>query len=545
VRGTPGALAAVRDNPALRRVQLAFLASTVGSWAYATVIIVWAYEAGGVAAVSLWMGARFALGAVVTPVGALYADRWPRRRLLILGDGARAVMVALTAVLVALDLAELLVFVLATLATLLVTPYMVALRAWLPQLARTPLELTATNGVQSTIESVARFAGPAVAGFLVAASGVAAVLAALVVAFAVSLVLVARVRPSPSARQGPRREDVASEAPGFLLELVAGFGALGRDRWLLLATVLVSLQALVSGASTVFLVVMAADVLGSPDTGLGVLNAALGVGSVLGGLLAIGRAGRGTLARDMTVGVVLWSAPLLLVTGWPTAALCVAAVGVLGLANPVVDVNVDTVMQRVSPPETLGRVFGALETCVIAASAVGALVMPLLLDAWSLPTALAVLGAPVGLLALVALPVMARLDARLVPPPALDLVRGLDIFAPLDPATLDLLARSVSERRFAAGEAIVTEGEESDEFYMVEFGRVRVTQGGRELRVEGPGDYFGEIGLLRDVARTATVTALDDTVLAVMARDDFLAAVTGHQESGRAAEVVVRRRLGG
>lgn len=541
--GTLGSMRAVFANRDLRRVQLAFLGSSIGDWAYATAIVVWAYDAGGASAVGIWMGIRFVLGAVTTPVAAVYADRWPRRRMMILADLARIVLVGGAALLVWLDTADLAVFVLATLASLMGTPFMIAQRALLPQLARTPTELTAANGVHSTIDSLAYFIGPAVAAALLVATDVETVLLVNVVTFVWSLVLVTRIRVASRSPISVREEGPDEPAEGVVAETLAGFRAIGSDRGLLLATVQVSLQTVIMGASSVFLVVMATEVLESGDAGLGYLNAIIGIGSVLGGVVAISRAARGRLGVDLTLGVVLWSAPLLLVTISPSAAACIAAVAILGFANPLVDVNIDTILQRLTPEEMMGRVFGALESCVVATAALGAVLMPVLLDAFSLRTALAVLAVPVAGLALLGLPAMSRLDSRLAAPLGLDLLRALDLFAPLDPSTQEQLARSLGEVRVAAGDVVVREGDESDLFFVLESGLVEVTQGGQVLRTEGPGEYFGEIGLLRDIARTATVTALEPSVLRTLTREDFLRAVSGHRDSGMAADAVVRRRL--
>jgi MFS family permease len=555
---TTDSLRAVLRNPNLRRVQLAFLGSSIGDWAYATAIVVWAYGVGGAKAVGIWMGIRFVLGALTAPVGATFADRWPRRRVMILTDLARAVLIAGAAVLIALDTGTAVVFVLVTLASLLASPFMIAQRALLPSLAQSPGELTAANGVHSTIESLAFFAGPALAAGLLAFTSVPVVLAANVVTFAWSLALVTRLtvdaaNQKPVAGTGPNDDGDAEPAdgetggdepsPGFVEETLAGFKAIRNDRALLLATVGVSLQTIVAGASVVFLVVMAAEVLALGPEGLGYLEAVLGVGAVVGGVLAIARSSRGTLGRDLTTGVVLWSAPLLLVTAWPSPVACFLAVALLGLANPLVDVNMDTIFQRVTPDAMLGRVFGALESCVIATMALGAFAMPFIIDWVGLRYALAVIAVPVAGFALAQLPAMLRLDARLTAPRGLDLLRAVDIFAPLDPATLESLARSLDEVHVPAGTVILREGAESDLFYVIESGQVQVTQGERTLRTEGPGDYFGEIGLLRDVPRTATITAVADTVVHTLARRDFLRAVTGHRESRTAAEGVVRRRL--
>ncbi|HEX6149096.1 MFS transporter [Nocardioides sp.] len=536
-------------------MQVAFLGSAVGDWAYATAIVVWAYDAGGARAVGIWLGIRFVLGALTAPIGAVYADRWSRRGLMMLTDALRAVAVAGAAVLIAVDLAAPMVFVLATLTSLLASPFLIAQRALLPGLSRTPAELAAANGLHSTIDSLAFFAGPALAAGLLVATDVPVVLVVNVLTFLWSLALVSRVvvpraegpRESGADESDESQDGASGPEETFLAETLAGFRIIGRDRVLLLTTVQVSLQTVIAGAMTVCLVVMADEILDSPDAGLGYLNAVIGVGSILGGMLAISRARRGTLGRDMTVGVVLWSLPLLLVTAWPTPAACFAAAALLGLANPLVDVNIDTIMQRLTPDELLGRVFGALESCAIATMAIGALAMPLLLELMSLQAALAVLAVPVAALALIGLPAMIRLDATLTAPRGLELLRSLDLFAPLDPATTEQLAGSLTEVRFAAGDVLVREGEESDRFFVVESGLVRVTQtdalGERVLRTEGAGEYFGEIGLLRDVPRTATITALEETVVLTLARDDFLRAVSGHRESGLAAEATIRRRL--
>lgn len=548
--GTRGALRAVLGNPNLRRVQLAFLGSAIGDWAYATAIVVWAYDAGGAGAVGIWLGIRFVLGALTAPIGALYADRWPRRRLMMLTDGLRAVLVAAAAVLVALDVADLMVFVLATLASLLASPFLIAQRAMLPSISRTPAELAAANGLHSTIDSLAFFAGPALAAGLLLVADVPVVLLVNVLTFLWSLAMVSRVVVPVAARIPVTGAEDSDPGPqeSFLAETLAGFGVIRRDRVLLLATVQLSLQTVIAGAMAVFLVVMADEILESPDAGFGYLNAVIGVGSILGGMVAIARASRGTLGRDLTVGVALWSLPLLLVTVWPSPVACYAAAALLGFANPLVDVNLDTIMQRLTPDELLGRVFGALESCAIGTMAIGAFAMPLLLELMSLQAALAVLATPVGVLALIGLPAMIRLDARLTAPRGLELLRSMDLFAPLDPRTTEQLARSLNEVRFVAGDVLVREGEEADRFFVVESGRVEVTQadpvrGDRVLRTEGPGEYFGEIGLLRDVPRTATITALEDTVVLTLARDDFLRAVSGHRESSLAAEATIRRRL--
>jgi hypothetical protein len=365
------------------------------------------------------------------------------------------------------------------------------------------------------------------------------VLDALTFGWSVALVVGVHIPPRP-ARPAT---DSMSDGEGFLTEALEGFRAIRGSRDLVLVTAATSAQTLVRGASTVFMVVMAADVLGTGPRGIGFLESAFGVGSILGGFVALSRVSRGRLARDLAWGVLLWSVPLVLVTTVAVPLTCFAAMVLLGIGNPLVDVNLDTVIQRVSPAAALGRVFGALETCFISTMALGALAMPFLIDSLGLRLALLVVAAPVTALALAGWQELRQLDSRLQQPRGLPLLRAIDIFAPLPPAQLDSLARELEEVRVAAGDDAVREGGTSDCFYVIASGLVEVTQGSRVLRREGPGDYFGEIGLLRDVPRTATVTAVEDTVLLALARESFLAAVTGEQDSRRAAESMVRRRL--
>jgi len=561
---TRGSIGTVFRNPGLRRIELALTGSMIGDWAYATAVTVWAYGVGGVTAVGVWTGVRLALMAVTAPFAATWSDRSPRKKVMIFSDLIRAVLVMAATLCLVLDTPAAPIFVLATLTSLLGTPFRCAQRALMPALANNPQELTASNGTSSTIESLAFFVGPALGALLIGVADVWVVFAVNALTFVWSMAMVIGIRvphrDEPAAVQPASVQQTVAEADGapaagdaeadgeparesFLAEISGGFRGILADRDLLVVTSLVCAQTVVAGASTVFFVVMAVEVLGGGANGVGYLNSVLGVGAVLGGFLAIARASRKRLAQDLTVGVVLWAAPLLLVTIWPSVPTVMLAVALLGLANPLVDVNLDTIVQRVTPDAVLGRVFGSIEACLIATMALGAFAMPLLLQWWSLRAALAFVGLGVAALALPCLPRMRRLDGRLTTPFGLELLQRITMFSPLTPATVEGLARKLTRVAVPAGEVILQEGGESDRFFVIESGLVEVTGAGKVLRREGPGEFFGEIGLLRDVPRTATITAVEDTVLQALGRSDFLAAVTGQRESALAAEDIVSRRL--
>jgi hypothetical protein len=270
----------------------------------------------------------------------------------------------------------------------------------------------------------------------------------------------------------------------------------------------------------------------------------MGAATILGGLIVLSRVGKGRLGQDMTTGVLGWSLPLLALAAFPSPVTAIAALAVIGLSDPWVNLGFETIPQRLVGDRVISRVYAAIESALIGAMALGAAVAPLMVHWIGFRESMAGLGVAVTLYALTTLRRMRRLDARLTDPVHLPLLRSIAVFAPLSPPTLETLARKLERVSIPAGQAIVREGEVSDRFYVIESGSVEVTQDGTVLRVEEAGDFFGEIGLLRDVPRTATVTALTDVEVLGLERQDFLGAVTGVTEARAAAEEVVSRRLG-
>ncbi len=349
---------------------------------------------------------------------------------------------------------------------------------------------------------------------------------------------------SPPTPNPPQPDDQPEEKVGAFAEMAGGFQHIRHDRDLLMVAILVCAQTVVAGATIVFGVTFAVEILKTGPAGVGIIDSVFGVGAILGGFYAIARSTRNRLAGDLALGTALWSLPLLLVVAYPSPATVFASAVLLGFGNPLVDVNFATIVQRLTPNAVLGRVFGAYEGALIGTMALGSAVMPFLITGLGLRWALAVLAVVVGVPALVFLPRCLRLDATLRAPAGTDLLRGIAIFSPLPPATIEALASLLTTESASAGTPVVREGDVSDRFLVIISGRVEVTQRGEHLRFEGPGEFFGEIGLLRDVPRTATVTATEDTTLYSLAREDFLDAVLGLDESLAAADDVVMRRLG-
>jgi MFS family permease len=329
----------------------------------------------------------------------------------------------------------------------------------------------------------------------------------------------------------------------FFAEASAGYREIFASRDLRVLIGLYCAQTVVAGASLVFTVSIALELLDVGRSGLGYLNATLGIGGLIGGFIALVLAQRGHLARDFGIGVVFWSAPLLLVAAWPTVGAAVAVMVLLGLANSVVDVNAYTILQRIAPKESMARVFGAMESAVIGGMAIGALLMPALIATIGLRWGLAVVGIGVSATVLFGTRGLQRIDLTSLAPAGLELLRGVSLLALLPEPTLERLARSLVRVEAAPGDVVIREGDSGDRFYVIETGMVEVTKNGRHIAQLGPGDYVGEIALLRDVPRTASVTATTATVFQTLDRAHFIPAVTGMGEFREAAETAMAGRL--
>jgi hypothetical protein len=217
----------------------------------------------------------------------------------------------------------------------------------------------------------------------------------------------------------------------------------------------------------------------------------------------------------------------------------------IGVSNIVEDVAGFTILQRTAPADVLSRVFGVVHSLFCATVAVGAILAPRLIDLIGVRWSLVTVGAILPVLALATRVPLVRLDDAAVDRGRqVELLRSIPIFSPLSPAVLEGLAARLEPVQVAAGDVIMRQGDSGDRFYIVAAGEVEVGIDGQVQAAQGPGEYFGEIALLRDVPRTATVIARTDAELYALEREDFVAAVTGHSASAEAAEAVVGARLG-
>ena len=294
----------------------------------------------------------------------------------------------------------------------------------------------------------------------------------------------------------------------------------------------------------VLLVPISFELLDIGEEGLGSLLAALGVGGLVGAFVAVGLVGR-RLSVAFGSSMLLWGAPIALIPVWPEHAVVLVLLGIVGLSNTIADVAGMTLLQRGVRDEVLARAFGVFDSLLLAMMAAGSALAPALQGWLGLDGALIATGLFLPAVTLLCWRRFARIDAAApVPRERLALLRGVPFLAPLPAPALEHLAGSLAAVEVEAGRTVFHEGDRGDRFYVIDRGNVEVQSAGRLIRTLGPGEFFGEIALVRDVPRTATVAASTSCSLLALEAAEFLGAVTGHASSAEAADAVIVSRLG-
>ncbi|HEY1565446.1 MAG TPA: MFS transporter [Solirubrobacteraceae bacterium] len=528
----------VGANAAIRRAQISFGAMWASEGAFTVGLAIVAFRDGGVAAVGVVTAARMAVAALLAPWLATVADRVRRERVLTGVGLVRAAALGGAAAVTASGGPTTVTYGLAVLATVAQVLYRPAHSALLPALCRSPEELTRANAVRGLLDSSATLGGPAAAAVLLAVSGPAAVFEACAGASLLGgLVVVGLAYDAP-----PR----STAAAGGAAELVRGFTVIARDRTLALITSLGVVQTFTRGCLTVFIVVVAIDLLGTGNSGVGVLTAAVGAGGMLGSVLAFGLVGRGRLAFWFGVGIALFGAPLVVLGVVGEQVPAILLLGVVGVGNALIDVGGFTLLARLVDETVLARMFAGFEAILTLGVAAGSLVAPLAVHLIGLRPALVLIGLLAPLAVFAAQPRLRSMDARLVVRDAdVATLRSIHMLSVLPLATIEQLAGSLEQAELERGQPAFREGERGEHFYIVRSGRAEVLRGERVVRTLGPGECFGEIALLQDRPRTATVRASMDQPLQVsrLRRGTYLTAVTGYPAAATAGDDLATSRL--
>jgi CRP-like cAMP-binding protein/Na+/melibiose symporter-like transporter len=522
------ALAARNKN--VRRVELAWGTAITAEWAYFVALGVFAYDKGGASAVGLAGLIRLLPSAVVAPGATSLGDRF-RREHLLLGAALLGALALGGSALAAFADSEGGVFACAAFFGISSTLIRPTLQALLPSLTRTPEELIASNAATSTVESIGTLVGPLVAGLLVKETsvGVTCTVAAAVVAVGVALLLLVRTEGEAVGR------GAHTERPAFAWRTVTEHPGAPA------VVVLMVSQAFVRGCLNVLIVVAAFRLLNGAAGTVGLLTGAIGAGGVVGALAAASFRSR-RLARVFALSLFGWGVPIALVAPSPELVAALVLLGIVGLSNSIEDVSGFTLLQRAIRDDALSGVLGLIWGSAMGALALGSIATPGLVRLLGARPAFVLVGALLPVLTVATFRRVRALDDLAAPTRQQLLVEGVPMFAPLSLAAKERLATKLLPLDVAAGERIVRAGDVGDRFYVVDSGSVAIGLDGGE-KEGGAGDYFGEIALLRDVPRTATVTAATATRLYALERADFLAAVTGHALAEAAAHEVVAERL--
>jgi MFS family permease len=529
-------LGAVSEGPRpTRRLEAASALWTTGEAIYLVGLIVYAFQVGGAPVVALVTVLQSLPSVVLAPAFMAATERIRRQQLLAGVLAVRFLAVAAACVLLATDGPAAGVLVVAAIDGIASTVLRPIRGTLVPMLARSPEELVAANVGITTGMSGASLVGPAVAAAVLALGSVQATFLLAAVLILAALATTARLR---NVADGPVPRPM--QRPGL-----AGLKALAdlpAARTIIAVTVG---QRFIRGMLTVLVATTALQLLVLDDAGVGVLNAAVGLGMVLGSVLSVALVGQPRLAAAFAGAIALQglglAGPALVPLVVPAFAFFVAS----GAGKAILEVAGNSLLQRTIPTAARGQVLALLESFVTASLAAGAVAASLLVN-WLGPSgALLAAGGLEVVLAVISWPWIRTVDAAaVVPERQMRLLRSVAFFRPLQLTTIEDLAGRLENVNAPAGADIVLQGEAGDRFYIVETGRLETLIDGEPIRALGPGDAFGEIALLRDVPRTATVRASTDATLASLTREDFLSAVTGHTDSATAAEAVVTSRVG-
>ena len=531
-----GVIAAYRrvlTNGPLARLLFGEFVSSIGDWLYlvAMLVLIW-NESNDPVVLGLIGAARIVPYIVLSVPAGIVADRFDRRLVLLITDVARGVIMLLIAGAVILDLSIWVVVALAIVATCFSAFFSPAIGAYLPALVKDESELGPANSAWSSLDNLAFFIGPAFAALLLSLGTLSVAFLLNALTFGIVAFVLLRL-PSGRAKEADKEdadaEEGAAAPPKVRQSLREVLRPLARPL-AGLAVVNVA-DGFVFGGLGVITVILAVDVFAVGEAGTGLLNSAVGVGGIVGAVVAGALVLRRRLSVPLLAGALALGAGMALLGLVGSFSLALVMIAIASAGALLLEIAAMTLLQRVVPDNVRGRTIGAMETLTVTAYAIGAFVVPVL--AASQPAAVLVAcGIIMAVSGVASVLLLGRFGVQ--EPhvdPAIRRLADIQMFAGLPPARIETAMRAATVRKVGAGEVIIKQDDPADNFYAIVDGRVEVTQstpGGdtRVLRQMAQGEFFGEIGLLSRVPRTATVTALTDGTLISLPGDAFLELVS-------------------
>jgi hypothetical protein len=483
---------------------------------------------------------------------AALADYMRPSRMLSVSYVVLTASISAIAVAVALSASFAVVCVLASIASLTTNGAKPSHATLLPGIVHTPDELTAANVMGGWADGAANLVGPGLAGITYATGGASLALGVMAALTFVSAAMTVRVKgPRAAIALDARHHDAAAIHPPrrplcSTMRFVSTSARMRLQRSIrdtrqmgdLL--ILHTFYYVVVGALDLLCVVLALKYLHMGSGGPGLLNSAMGAGGLGAGLLTILLVGSHRLVGVLTVSIGAALVALGLIGAWRNVDLTVVLIIIVGFGGLIYDVTSQTLMQRVAPPDSIAGSFMIREALANVGLAVGVIVVRVVIALFGLKVALF---APAILGCIVIGALWHRLrtvdDAAVVPQVEIQLLRSLTLFASLPMQTIEGLARRLAPTLVARGDNVITAGEPGDSYYCVADGELTVTRDGLVVNHVIRGDGFGELALLRDVPRQATVTADSDVVLYRLDKSSFLEMISSSPSAALMAETVI------
>jgi MFS family permease len=497
-----------------RSLICASAASQLGDWLYNAALLGYVYSATGSAA---WVGAatifRLLPFVLLGPVGGMIADRYDRRRVLLVGDLLRMATMLVLAAVVAADGHVAVVIALTAVASAAGTAEKAAAMALLPRMVG-EARLGAANALLHTVQDLGVVVGPAIGAVLLAVAEPSIAFVANAATFAVSAVLVSTMRPRPVPRS-------VHEDQHPIAQLQAGMRATRSTPFVIPLFLVVAMVELTYGAQTVLLVLYAERNLDLGPSGYGYLLAAAGVGGLLSALVNHRLTASTSVSTIVTVTGVLFCATQIAYALTDQIVLAFVATMLGGFGIVACEVVAETAAARITPPETLGRVMGVFDALSVAAMALGAVLAPVLVNSTSLTTSLWVLGGASVLITLACRTRLRGLDA--LSKARADLLaervgalESLPIMVGAPRLVLEQIAGATQKCPLPRGVDVVVQGAPAHAYYVILDGRVVVSRDGDVIAHLDAGTGFGERGLIDGAPRNATVTTdTDSTILRI------------------------------
>ena len=518
----------VARDPQLLRIQTSFIGFAFAEHATWLAILVFAYQRGGVGEAGVVAAVQLGPAIFVVPFAAYAGDRFRPERVLAAGYAAQSVSMFATAAAMWAD-RPLMAYAAGAAAATCITFSRPVMGAILPIVARAPNDLVAANVVTGLTEYVGMFVGPLIAAAVLAQGSPALVFAICSAVVGSSAVLSSRLTlVNDDLADGPR-----IDAGRVITEVFGGLRALRTHATLRVLVLLVVAGAVTRGVTDVLMVMFAESRLGGGGGAAGVLGAGLGIGAVFGAVASAGLIGRSRLLPYLLASAVLAATPYFALTGIGALLPAVAMFVVFGMAESLLRVTTDVGIQSGAPDRVLARIFGVCEGLQMAMMAFGSLMLSVLVNAVGLNSALTIIGSVTAIGMVSGGAWFRRLGGDVPPPPEHVVERILSdpVFEHVGGPAAARLADRVDVVTAEPGHVVITEGEPGDRYFLIVDGTVVTTIAGEVVGTMGAGESFGEIALLREVPRAATITCVTRVELFAIARDDFLATVRGHPRS--------------